>query len=114
MILLSTCQWEKHRYDMTAGISISISYSGRSADNNALDLYDAGQALVGFHRSLALTAHLVLNNQIITQATALKGAQILSMPPQSGSWTSTAVIVIGGLWAISSVTKDSPIGNLIS
>jgi hypothetical protein len=99
---------------MATGITISLTYRGRAADNNVLDLYDAGQALVGFHRSLALTTHLVLNNEIITQATALKGAQILSFPPHEGSWKSTAVVIIGGIYALGSVTKDSPVGNLIS
>lgn len=68
----------------------------------------------GFQRSLALTTHFVLNNEIITQATSLEGARILSQPPQEGSWKSTAIVLLGGVWAIGTAPKDTPLGHLVS
>jgi hypothetical protein len=62
---------------------------------------------------LALTTHLVLNGEIITQAPSLKGAQVLAQPPDAGSWKITAVIMTG-LWTIGTAPKDSPVGNLVS
>lgn len=66
-------------------LNITLTYTGRAANRNEIDLYDVGQALVGFQRSLALTTHLVLNDEIITQAPALKGAQIIALPAEEGN-----------------------------
>lgn len=95
---------------------LSISFSGNNAENKEIDLYDVSQALIGFHRSLALTTHLVLNNQIITQAPSLKGAQILALPAEIGSWKMTAVIVVGAasaLYQLGTAPHDTPIGHLV-
>lgn len=72
---------------------MELSFSGQDADDARLDFYDAAQALIGFQRTLALTPHLILNNEIITQAPSLKGAEILILPPAEGSWKVFAVIV---------------------
>jgi hypothetical protein len=93
-------------------VSVSLSYSGALADNNVIDLYDGARALTGFHRSLALTTHLLLNGEIITQAPSLKGAQIITTTPQEGSWKVTAV-VLAGLWTVASASKDSVPGHLL-
>lgn len=92
--------------------SISLSYTGALADNNALDMYDAARGLAGFHRSLALTTHLLINGEIITQAPSLKGAQIISTTPEEGSWKVTA-IVLAGIWAVTSASKDTVPGHLL-
>lgn len=70
----------------------TLSFSGSDADDHQVDLYDISQALIGFQRSLALTAHLVLNGNIITQAPAMKGARIFAKPAEEGSWKMIAVI----------------------
>jgi hypothetical protein len=98
---------------MATPLRITLSYEGRDADNHEIDMYDAGHAMVGFHRSLALTVHLVLHGEIITQATSLRGARILALPPEEGSWKTIAIIA-STLVAAGSITKDSPIGNIIS
>jgi hypothetical protein len=93
--------------------TFTLSYSGENSDARQIDFYDVAYALVGFQRSLALTTHLVLNGEIITQAPSLKGAQVLAQPPDAGSWKITAVIMTG-LWTIGTAPKDSPVGNLVS
>lgn len=93
-------------------VSLSLSYKGLLADNNVLDMYDAARGLAGFHRSLALTTHLVLNGEIITQAPSLKGAQIISATPEEGSWKVTAVI-LAGIWAAATASKDTVAGHLL-
>lgn len=98
--------------DVEKHLKFELTYSGDEADNNLLDLYDASQALLGFQRTLALTSHLVLNGEIITQATALKNAQILSEPPEAGSWKVSALI-IGGIFALGTADKETPIGHLM-
>lgn len=92
--------------------SIALSYDGALADNNVLDMYDAARGLAGFNRSLALTTHLLLNGEIITQAPSLKGAQIIATTPEEGSWKVTAVI-LAGIWAVTSSPKDTVPGHLL-
>ncbi|MCG8694782.1 MAG: hypothetical protein MI806_26535 [Minwuiales bacterium] len=96
-------------------IAFTLSYSGALADDQEIDLYDVGQALIGFQRSLALTTHLILNNKIITQAPSLKGARVIALPPEDGSWRFTAAIVslVGGVYALGTAPKDTPVGHLI-
>lgn len=97
-------------------LQIELSYEGSSAEAHQLDFYDATVALMGFQRSLALTTHLVLNNEVITQAPALKGARIFAEPPEEGSWKILASVTSIGaaIFALGTADKDTPIGNLVS
>jgi hypothetical protein len=96
-------------------IQFSFSFTGSSADDHVLDLYDVSQALLGFQRSLALTTHLVLNGQIITQTPFLKGAKIYALPPEAGSWQLKALIVVGatGLYNLGTAQSNSPLGHIM-
>jgi hypothetical protein len=100
---------------MDGTISFTLAFNGSLSDSHAIDLYDVSQALVGFQRSLALTTHLVLNDEIITQAPALKGAQILALPSEPGSWKLTAIVLAGatGLYNASTAQSNSPLGHLV-
>ncbi len=96
-------------------LSFTLSYEGRDSDEHEIDFYDVSQALVGFQRSLAITTHLVLNGQVITQAPSLKNAQIIAVPPEEGSWKITALVIAAGTAAynLGTISKDTPLGNLI-
>lgn len=89
-----------------------FSYEGNDADGHRLDFYDVAQALMGFQRSLALTTHLVLNGEIITQAPSLKNATIYALPPEEGSWKFIAT-VIPTIIALGTASQDSFFGHLI-
>jgi hypothetical protein len=93
-------------------IEFTLSFEGNDADGHELDFYDAAQAMIGFQRSLAITTHLVLNGKVITQAPALKNAQIMAAPPEEGSWKITALIATT-LYGISTAPKDTPLGHLV-
>jgi hypothetical protein len=97
---------------LTDTVKFTISFEGNSSDNHRIDLYDIAQALTGFQRSLALTTHLILNNQVITQSPSLKNAEIYSLPSEDGSWKMTAVICTA-LYSLSTAPKDTPLGNII-
>jgi hypothetical protein len=92
----------------------TLSFEGASADRHLLDYYDAAVAFSGFQRTLALTAHLVLNGEIITQAPSLKGARILSYPVEAGSWKSVAVVTGTLLLSGGIASKDSALGFLFT
>jgi hypothetical protein len=96
-------------------IEITLSFSGSRADHNEINFYDVSQALIGFERSLALTTHLILNGKVITQAPALKGAEIVALPPSEGSWKLSAAILVAATSAyhLGTAPKDTPIGHLI-
>src|SRR5262249_25439480 len=75
-------------------IDITLSLSVRDGDKNEINFYEVSQALIGFEQSLALTTHLIVNGEIITQAPALKGAAIVAFPPADGSWKLSAAILV--------------------
>lgn len=101
-------------------LEVSLSFIGQSAGASQVDFYDVAHALVGFQRSLALTTHLVLNNEVITKAPSLSGASIIALPSEEGSWKQRAVVV--GTWAmiasgaykIGTAPPDTPLGHLVS
>ncbi|MEW8696017.1 MAG: hypothetical protein AB2548_11380 [Candidatus Thiodiazotropha sp.] len=96
-------------------VQFELSYSGADADEHEIDLYDISQALVGFQRSLAITTHLILNGEIITQAPALKGAKIFAFPSEEGSWKTKAGILILGTAAyhVATAPNNTPLGHLV-
>ncbi len=100
---------------MNGAVSFTLSYQGNESDRHAIDLYDVSQALIGFQRSLALTTHLVLNDEIITQAPSLKGARIIALPAEPGSWKLTAWVLAGatGLYNLGTAQSNSPLGHLV-
>jgi hypothetical protein len=99
-------------------VSLSLSYTGRLADNNSLDLYDAVRGISGFQRSLALSTHLALNGEIITQAPSLRGAQLLVTTPEAGSWKINSKVVFSAatlavVGAALTAPKDTLGGHLV-
>lgn len=93
-------------------ILFTLSYGGEDSDFHRIDLYDVSQALIGFQRSLALTTHLLINDEIITQSPALKGASIYALPSEPGSWKLTALIS-AGLFSLGSAQSNSPVGHVL-
>jgi hypothetical protein len=94
-------------------IAFTLSYDGQDADRGRIEFYDVAQALVGFQRSLALTTHMVINGEVITQAPSLKNAEIFVFPPEDGSWKIVATI-LGGLFIASQAPQNSALGHLMT
>ncbi len=96
-------------------LSLTLSFDGNQSSNHEIDLYDVARALIGFQRSLALTTHLVLHNEIITQAPALKEAFILADPASEGSWKLPAKVMVplSMLYSLNFVPSTSPVGHLV-
>lgn len=103
---------------MSELIELSFSFKGGSADSAMIEMYDGARAIAGFHRSLAITTHLILNGEIITQAPSLKGAYIYMPAPEAGSWKTRAKIALGGLGALGiaagTASTDSNFGHLVA
>lgn len=96
-------------------IQFELSYVGNDSENHEIDLYDVSQALIGFQRSLAITTHLILNDEIITQAPSLKGAQIYALPAEEGSWRIKAGILVlsTASYQVMTAPNDTPLGHLV-
>lgn len=99
---------------MPTRVDFSIEFFGSISDEHTISFYDVAEALIGFERSLALTAHLVINGKVITKAPALKGAEIFATPPENGSWKLTAIVLAAGtgIMQLNAVPKDTPLGNM--
>lgn len=100
---------------MKTQVKFELSFSGNESEENYIEFYDLSQALIGFQRSLALTTHLVINGEIITQAPSLRGARIYASIPEEGSWKIPAYIVAGatGLYALGTAQNNSPLGHIV-
>lgn len=97
-------------------ITFELQYTGARTDIHEIDFYDVSQALVGFQRSLALTTHLILNGEIITQSPSLRGARLFAVPAEEGSWKWKANVVFVGtaLYALTTAPHDTVLGNLVT
>lgn len=97
---------------MKGVLTFTLQFTGAESDRHVVDFYDVARALEGFQRSIALTTHLVVNGEIITQAPALKGARVLAAPPEAGSWKTTAV-VLAGIYTATTAPMDTPLGHIV-
>ena len=79
--------------------NFELSYSGSNADEHVLQFYDIARALPGFERTISLTTHLLLHDQIRTQSPSTKGFYILAIPPEAGSWKIKVGMALGTLGA---------------
>jgi len=95
-------------------VEFELVFDGAQAERGLIEFYDASHALVGFQRSLALTTHLVLHGEIITQAPATWGFEILFPAVQTGSWKSKAIVVFSAGVAVASAGADSPLGQVVT
>lgn len=65
--------------------SFKLRFQGGATDTVGLDLYDGSASFHGFARALQITTHAFLNDDVVTRATALKGASLAFGPPTKGS-----------------------------
>lgn len=66
-------------------VPVTVKYNIQD-DDHRLDVYDAGVALSGISRSLAISIHYFVNESVIKQAPALSGARLHLLPPRPGSF----------------------------
>ncbi len=80
---------------MTKEIKFRIKYEGGDADQNRLELYDAGVSIHGIARALAISMHAFLNNGAIrSRVEKIAGAKIYIHPSKQGSFEELIVIAI--------------------
>lgn len=95
-------------------LTLEISFEGALSDEHKIDLYDISRSMMGFHRSLAITTNLLINENIITKSTSLKNAYIYTLPFEEGSLKMKIVIGLGSaLGAALMAPQNSMLGHLV-
>lgn len=65
--------------------SLKLRFSGDGVDMNGLDLYNGASSFDGFSRALQIVAHAYMTGEIVSRATALRGAKMYFESPRRGS-----------------------------
>ena len=82
---------------------IRISYTGGLADENSLPAYDGATSIDGISRALHIATHAYINAEVVSRATALRGASLLLKPAKQGSFLIDVLVLIEANPATSSV-----------
>lgn len=79
---------------MPLELKFIIRYTGGSADNNYLDLYDAASSMHGLAKALSITSHALLNDGYVkSKGDSTKNVSFLLHPPKQGSFIELVTIV---------------------
>lgn len=71
-----------------------IRYSGGSADDSRLDLYDASKSMAGLAKALSITSHAFLNNgEVKRRGDSTHGVSFLLHPSRKGSFIEYVSII---------------------
>lgn len=95
--------------DVLSKLPLRITYRGGLADRNELPGYDGAASIDGMTRAIHIATHAYMTGEIVSRATALKGAKIVMRPARQGSFifdlivlmetypaTSTAAVALSG------------------
>lgn len=69
-----------------ANYRIRVRYEGGVADDNMLPLYDGTASIHGIAKSLQIATHAFVNDDIVSRATAWRGAKVFLLPAKKGSY----------------------------
>lgn len=73
---------------------VKITYTGGLADENALPAYDGATSIDGVTRALHIIMHAYMTGEVVSRATALRGASILLKPARQGSFVYDFLILM--------------------
>ncbi|MEM6309975.1 MAG: hypothetical protein AAF754_07985 [Pseudomonadota bacterium] len=82
---------------------LRVSYTGGLADENSLPAYDGATSIDGLSRALHIATHAYVNGEVVSRATALKGASLQLKPARQGSFLLDILVLIEANPATSSV-----------
>lgn len=74
--------------------ALKLRFSGATVDKRGLDLYDGSSSFYGFAQAIQIAAHAFMTKEIVTRATALRGAEIYFEAPRRGSVLIDIITVI--------------------
>lgn len=68
-----------------SSFALKLRFSGKAIEKGGLDLYDGATSFYGFAQALQIAIHAYLNDEVVSRATALKGAEVTFGSPRRGS-----------------------------
>lgn len=77
-----------------ARFALKLRFSGETVETNGLDLYDGSTSFWGFAQAIQIVVHAYMTGEIVSRATALKGAEVYFGAPRRGSVLFDLVTVI--------------------
>jgi hypothetical protein len=72
---------------------LRLRFSGKTIEANGLDLYDGSTSFCGFAQAIQIVVHAYLNNEVVSRATAMKGAEVYFGSPRRGSVLFDLIVV---------------------
>lgn len=73
---------------------LKLRFSGKEVEKNGLDLYDGATSFYGFSQALQIAVHAYMTGEIVSRATAMKGAEMYFGAPRRGSVLFEIVTII--------------------
>ncbi|WP_152522658.1 DUF7946 domain-containing protein [Sphingobium ummariense] len=64
---------------------LKLRFSGPTVEKHGLDLYDGATSFYGFAQALQIATHAYMTGEIVSRATAMKGAEMYFGAPRHGS-----------------------------
>ncbi|RWF01771.1 hypothetical protein [Mesorhizobium sp.] len=64
---------------------LKLRFSGGQVEKRGLDLYDGATSFYGFAQALQIVVHAYVNKEVVSRATALRGAEVYFGAPRQGS-----------------------------
>lgn len=80
--------------DEKAKFALKLRFSGPTVEREGLDLYDGSTSFYGFAQALQIAVHAYMTGEIVSRATALKGAEMYFGSPRRGSVLFDIITVI--------------------
>lgn len=77
-----------------ARFALKLRFKGQTVEDRGLDLYDGSTSLWGFAQAIQIAIHAYMNDEVVSRATALKGAEVYVGAPRRGSVLFDLVTVI--------------------
>lgn len=74
--------------------ALKLRFSGAAVEKNGLDLYDGASSFYGFAQAIQIVTHAYMTKEVVSRATALKGAKVYFNAPRQGSVLIDMVAVI--------------------
>lgn len=72
---------------------LKLRFSGKAVEDRGLDLYDGSASFHGFAQAIQIVVHAYINNDIVSKATALKGAEVYFGSPRRGSVLMDLIVI---------------------
>jgi hypothetical protein len=79
---------------MLAQHTIRIRYTGGLADEHVLPAYDGATSIDGITRAIHIATHAYMTGEVVSRATALRGASIVIKPARPGSFVFDIIVCL--------------------